>query len=136
MKKGKILVVDDSILIRRLVQANLEVEDYEVIEAADGREALDKIRSEKPDLILLDVVMPELDGFEVLQKLRQDSKTADIPVVMLTVRVEEADQIKGWEAGADDYITKPFNPAALVEIVNRVLSQKAQNDHFPSSRVV
>jgi len=123
VKGATILVVDDVRIIRRLVKVNLELEGYKIIEAEGGEEALDKIQENKPDLILLDVIMPVLDGFQVLKRLRQDIKTRDIPVVMLTTCSEEVDQIRGWEIGISDYVIKPFNPHALVTIVKRVLSE-------------
>ncbi len=125
MKTTTILVVDDVKIIRRLVKVNLELKGYKVIEAENGEEALRKIEEKKPDLVLLDVIMPFLDGFQVLKKLRQDAKTKDVPVIMLTSCTEEADQIKSWEIGISDYITKPFNPNALVTVVNRVLNESS-----------
>lgn len=123
IKQATILVVDDVRIIRRLVKVNLELEGYGVIEAENGEEALKKIQEEKPDLILLDVIMPFVDGFQVLQRLRDNGDTKDIPVIMLTSCSEEVDQIKSWEMGISDYVTKPFNPTALVDVINRVLTE-------------
>ena len=123
MEKARILVVDDVRMIRHLVKVNLELEGYKVVEAENGKEALERIEEAKPDLILLDVIMPFLDGFQVLKRLRQDEQTQSIPVVMLTTCNEEADQIKSWEIGISEYVSKPFNPNALVSLVNRVLSE-------------
>jgi len=123
MKAATILVVDDVRIIRRLVKVNLELEGYNIIEAENGEDALKKIQESRPDLVLLDVIMPVLDGFQVLKRLRQDIKTREIPVIMLTTCSEEVDQIKGWEIGISDYVTKPFNPNALVTVVNRVLNE-------------
>lgn len=123
MAEVTILVVDDVRIIRRLVRVNLELEGYSVIEAENGKDALDKIKEAKPDLILLDVIMPYLDGFQVLQRLRANAETRDVPVVMLTSCSEEIDQIKGWELGISDYVIKPFNPNALVNVVKKALSE-------------
>lgn len=123
MAEVTILVVDDVRIIRRLVRVNLELEGYSVIEAENGKDALDKVKEIKPNLILLDVIMPYLDGFQVLQRLRANAETRDVPVVMLTSCSEEIDQIKGWELGISDYVIKPFNPNALVNVVKKALSE-------------
>ncbi len=110
-QRGKrILVVDDEPRMIGFIRMNLELEEHLVIEAHNGLEALDAIRTQLPDLILLDVMMPELDGFETLRMLREFS---DIPVIMLTAKGEENDKVTGLELGADDYITKPFGPREL-----------------------
>ena len=110
-QKGKrILVVDDEPRMIGFIRMNLELEDHLVIEAHSGLDALDAIRTQLPDLVLLDVMMPELDGFETLRILREFS---DIPVIMLTAKGEENDKVQGLELGADDYITKPFGPREL-----------------------
>lgn len=110
-QKGKrILVVDDEPRMIGFIRMNLELEDHMVIEAHSGLDALDAIRTQLPDLVLLDVMMPELDGFETLRMLREFS---DIPVIMLTAKGEENDKVQGLELGADDYITKPFGPREL-----------------------
>ena len=110
-RKGKrILVVDDEPRMIGFIRMNLELEDHHVIEAHSGLEALDAIRTQLPDIVLLDVMMPELDGFETLRMLREFS---DIPVIMLTAKGEENDKVYGLELGADDYITKPFGPREL-----------------------
>ncbi len=116
----KILAVDDEKAIVRLVQVNLEREGYEVVTAYDGREALEKVASERPDLVVLDVMMPYMDGFEVLQQLRKDPNTRDIPVIMLTAKAQDADVFRGWQSGVDCYLTKPFNPMELKTFVKRV----------------
>lgn len=123
VKEATILVVDDIRIIRRLVKVNLELEGYTVFEAENGKEGLERIDEIRPDLVLLDVVMPFLDGFQVLKRLREDEQTRSIPVIMLTSCAEEANQIKGWEIGISDFVAKPFNPNALVNVVNRVLSE-------------
>lgn len=116
----KILAVDDEKHIVRLVQVNLERAGYEVVTANDGKEALEKVESEKPDLLVLDVMMPYLDGFEVLQSLRRNPETRDIPVIMLTAKAQDADVFKGWQSGVDCYLTKPFNPMELLAFVKRI----------------
>jgi two-component system KDP operon response regulator KdpE len=116
--KKLILVVDDEPRMTKFVRMNLELEGYRVSEASDGLEALNKARDELPDLIILDVNMPELDGFETLKLLRQ---TGNTPVIMLTVKADEDDRIKGLELGADDYVTKPFSPRELASRVKAVL---------------
>jgi DNA-binding response OmpR family regulator len=113
-----ILVVDDEPRMVRFVRMNLELEGCRVIQAANGLEALDKVRQDIPDLVLLDVMMPEMDGFEALKHIREVST---VPVIMLTVKAEEDDLIKGLEAGADDYVTKPFSPRELISRMKAVL---------------
>jgi two-component system alkaline phosphatase synthesis response regulator PhoP/two-component system response regulator VicR len=116
----KILAVDDERHIVRLVQVNLERQGYEVVTAFDGKEALEKVSSEQPDLIVLDVMMPYMDGFEVLQNLKRDPGTRDIPVIMLTAKAQDADVFRGWQSGVDCYLTKPFNPMELIAFVKRI----------------
>jgi two-component system alkaline phosphatase synthesis response regulator PhoP len=113
-----ILVVDDEPEIVKLVRAYLEGAGYRVVTAKDGREALLVARHEKPDLIILDLAMPEMDGLEFTRRLRQEK---NIPIIMLTARVEETDRIIGLELGADDYVTKPFSPREIVARVRAVL---------------
>ena len=113
-----ILVVDDEERIVRFVRLNLEHDGFRVVEAYRGMQALDKVRTEMPDLVILDVMMPDVDGFEVLKTIRQAST---IPVIMLTAKGEEDDRVRGLELGADDYITKPFSPRELVSRVRAVL---------------
>lgn len=112
---GRVLVVDDEEGIRVLCRVNLELGGYEVLEAADGIEALEMARLHRPDLIFLDVMMPRMDGWEVLQHLKEDNATAAIPVVLLTARTSEEDQMKGWGEGILEYLSKPFNPQLLVD---------------------
>ena len=113
-----ILVVDDESRMVRFVRMNLELEGYQVAEAGTGMEALEKVRDELPDLVLLDVMMPEMDGFETLERLREIST---VPVIMLTVKGDEEDRIRGLELGADDYVTKPFSPRELASRIRAVL---------------
>jgi two-component system KDP operon response regulator KdpE len=114
----RILVVDDEPRMIRFIRMNLELEGYTVFEAADGARALQQVRDTLPDLVVLDVMMPELDGFETLRALREFSS---VPVIMLTARGEEDDRVRGLELGADDYVTKPFSPRELVSRVKAVL---------------
>ncbi len=116
----KILAVDDEKHIVRLVQVNLERAGYTVVTANDGKEALQKVAEENPDLVVLDVMMPYMDGFEVLQNLRRSPATRDIPVIMLTAKAQDADVFKGWQSGVDCYLTKPFNPMELLSFVKRI----------------
>jgi two-component system KDP operon response regulator KdpE len=113
-----ILVVDDEARMVRFVRMNLELEGFQVVEANDGVEALEKVRDALPDLVLLDVMMPGMDGFETLARLREIST---VPVIMLTVKGEETDRIRGLELGADDYVTKPFSPRELASRIRAVL---------------
>ena len=122
----KILAVDDEKHILRLVQINLEKAGYEVVTGSNGREALEKVRSEKPELIVMDVMMPEMDGFEALKQLKADPETADIPVIMLTAKAQDADVFHGWQSGADLYLTKPFNPMELLTFVKRIFDAKGE----------
>jgi two-component system, OmpR family, KDP operon response regulator KdpE len=116
--KKRILVVDDEPRMRRFVRMNLELEGYEVSEADDGLDALTRVREELPDLVLLDVMMPALDGFETLARIREFSS---VPVIMLTVKGDEADLIHGLDLGADDYMTNPFSPRELSSRIRAVL---------------
>lgn len=116
----KILACDDEKHIVRLVQVNLERAGYEVVTASDGKEALEKVEAETPDLVVLDVMMPYMDGFEVLQNMRRNPITRDIPVIMLTAKAQDADVFKGWQSGVDCYLTKPFNPMELLSFVKRI----------------
>ena len=118
MAKGKILVVDDERKILSLVRAYLEREGYRVTEATDGRQALESFQRETPDLIVLDLMLPEVEGLEVCREVRRTSK---VPIIMLTARDEDADKLIGLELGADDYITKPFSPRELVARIRAVL---------------
>jgi len=117
----KILVADDEPNIIKLLRMYLREEGYEVSSARDGREALERFRADKPDLVLLDLMMPEMGGFEVCTEIRKES---DIPVIMLTARTDDVDKIVGLEMGADDYITKPFNPRELVARVKANLRRR------------
>jgi len=114
----RILVVDDEERIVHFIRLNLEQDGFQTVEAFTGKQAMDKLRQALPDLILLDVMLPDLDGFEVLRLIRENH---DVPVIMLTAKTEEDDRVRGLELGADDYVTKPFSPRELVSRVRAVL---------------
>jgi two-component system phosphate regulon response regulator PhoB len=127
--KQKILVVDDEPDAIELIEFNLKANGYEVATAADGEEALQKSRAILPNLIILDLMLPEVDGMEVCKILRRDQRTSGIPIIMLTAKAAEIDRVLGLELGADDYVTKPFSPRELVLRVKRLLrSQSVTED--------
>lgn len=117
----RILVVDDDKQIVRLVQSYLERAGFQVLTAYDGETALHTIRRERPDLVVLDLMLPDRDGWEITRLVRQDERLAGLPIIMLTARVEDTDKIVGLEVGADDYVAKPFNPQEVVARVRAVL---------------
>ena len=119
----RILVIDDEAPIRLLCRVNLEAEGMDVLEAADGPSGLEKARAERPDVILLDVMMPGLDGWRVAEELLDDSSTSGIPIVFLTARAELRDRARGIDLGGVDYITKPFNPVELAPMVRGLLGR-------------
>ena len=120
---AKLLIVDDDIRLRKLVRTYGEVEHYECDEAADGLAALEKLQDDHFDLVILDVMMPGLDGFETLERIR---KTSEIPVIMLTARNEEYDKLTGFGLGVDDYVSKPFSPKELMARVGAVLKRNGR----------
>lgn len=126
MTGKKILAVDDEEDILELLRINLGKEGYQVICAATGEEAVKKVRAIVPDLIILDLMLPGINGLDVARKLKNDPKTADIPIIMLTAKGEEADIVIGLELGADDYITKPFSPRILLARVKTVLRRRTE----------
>jgi two-component system KDP operon response regulator KdpE len=121
--KPTILIVDDEPRMVRFVKMNLDLEGYVTLDANNGMQALEKVRNHQPDLVLLDVEMPGMDGFETLRRIREVS---DAPVIMLTVRADEDDRIKGLDLGADDYVTKPFSPRELSSRIRAVLRRFEQ----------
>jgi two-component system alkaline phosphatase synthesis response regulator PhoP len=127
---NRILVVDDDKKIVRLVRSYLEQSGYQVFTAYDGETALHTIRREKPDLVVLDLMLPDRDGWEITRIVRADPTVARLPIIMLTARVEDVDKIVGLEVGADDYITKPFNPREVVARVKAVL-RRAEGGPVP-----
>lgn len=132
----KILVVEDEQPIRKLIDLNLRLENHEVITAADGLEALQQVEEDRPDLVILDIMLPGLDGWEVLKHMRQSPHLQDIPVVVLTALVQDADIIQGWQLGADEYITKPFSPVALVKTVQMVMNRTPEERRARREREV
>ncbi|HVL32751.1 MAG TPA: response regulator [Actinomycetota bacterium] len=116
------MVVDDDRVIQQLVEVNLELEGYEVVKAGDGEEALTAIESFNPDLIVLDVMMPRMDGREVCRRIKGNPETQHIPVIFLSARAQDMDVQSGLELGASAYLTKPFDPVDLIETVERVLA--------------
>jgi len=119
----KVLVIDDEAPIRLLCRVNLEAEGMEVLEAADGPSGLETARAQTPDVILLDVMMPGLDGWRVAEELLDDGRTESIPIVFLTARAELRDRARGIDLGGVDYVTKPFNPVELAPLVRRLLDR-------------
>lgn len=126
--KKRVLIVDDEADIRELVRYNLEREGFAVLEAEDGERAIDMVRKERPDLVVLDVMLPGADGLEICRMLRTQSPAARIPIVMLTAKAGEVDRILGLEIGADDYVSKPFSPRELVARIRAVLRRSEVPD--------
>jgi DNA-binding response OmpR family regulator len=125
MSNGKILVVDDENYILHILDFSLGAEGYEVITAEDGEEAVRKAKEHHPDLVVLDVMMPKMDGFEACRAIKRDTELAGTPVILLSAKARDIDQKQGYEAGADDYITKPFSPGRLVDRVHGLLKASA-----------
>jgi DNA-binding response OmpR family regulator len=119
----RVLIIDDEAPIRLLCRVNLEAEQMEVIDAGDGPTGLEKARSEEPDVILLDVMMPGLDGWQVAERLIEDDHTTAIPIIFLTARAEFRDRARGLDIGGIDYVTKPFNPLELAPLVRSLLER-------------
>jgi two-component system alkaline phosphatase synthesis response regulator PhoP len=124
----RILAADDERHILRLIQINLERAGYQVALAHDGREALASVSQTRPDMVVLDVMMPYMDGFEVLKVLKREPETRDIPVIMLTAKASDNDVFMGWTSGVDCYLTKPFNPQELVNFVRRIFDSQNGGD--------
>lgn len=121
---ARVLAVDDDHVIRGLLEVNLEMEGHEVVSAVDGSDALAKIEQQPPDLILLDVMMPNLNGWQVAERLKSNAATRHIPIVFLSARAMDADVRRGAELGVESYVTKPFDPIDLMDLVNRLLSER------------
>jgi DNA-binding response OmpR family regulator len=126
----KALVIDDEAPIRLLCRVNLEAEGMEVIEAGDGESGLELARSERPDVVLLDVMMPVLDGWHVAERLIEDERTKNIPIIFLTARAELRDRERGLEAGGIAYVTKPFNPLELAVLVEDLVGRVARGEAY------
>ena len=128
---GKILIVEDEANIRQLLRYNLEKEGFQVMEAADGMQGLRTAQKEKPDLVLLDLMLPGMDGLEVCRTLKGTPATSALPIIMLTAKAEEVDKIIGLELGADDYMTKPFSPRELTARIKAVLRRSQKETALP-----
>ncbi|HYY33845.1 MAG TPA: response regulator [Gaiellaceae bacterium] len=133
----KTLVIDDEAPIRLLCRVNLETEGIEVLEAADGASGLDVARQEKPDAILLDVMMPGLDGWSVAERLLAEDETSAIPIIFLTARADLRDRARGMDAGGLDYVTKPFNPVELASLVREVVGavERGEREQLRTERI-
>jgi DNA-binding response OmpR family regulator len=125
---GKVLVVEDERDVAELIRFNLAREGYEVIVAPTGADAVKQARESRPDIVLLDIMVPQLNGWEVCRRLKAESETRTIPIIMVTGRVEEGDKVLGFELGADDYVTKPFSPRELVARVRAVVRRGRHDD--------
>ncbi len=125
----KVLACDDERHIVRLIQVNLERAGYEVVTAFDGREALKKIDEEHPDMVILDVMMPYMDGFETLKNIRANPATRNLPVIMLTAKAQDQDVFQGYSHGVDIYLTKPFNPLELLTFVKRIFTEMESDEN-------
>jgi two-component system alkaline phosphatase synthesis response regulator PhoP len=132
-----VLVIDDEAPIRLLCRVNLEAEGMDVLEAASGPSGLEQAKGERPDVILLDVMMPGLDGWQVAERLLEDDDTAGIPIVFLTARAEFRDRARGLDIGGVDYVTKPFNPLELAPLVRSLLDrlEKGERDELRSEKL-
>jgi len=130
-------VIDDEAPIRLLCRVNLEAEQMEVLEAADGPSGLEEARTHRPDVILLDVMMPGLDGWRVAEHLLEDERTNEIPIIFLTARAEFRDRARGLDIGGVDYVTKPFNPLELAPLVRQLLERidKGQRDELRGEKL-
>ena len=133
----RVLVIDDEPPIRLLCRVNLEAEGMEVLEASDGPTGLEKARNEEPDVVLLDVMMPGLDGWQVAEQLLQDDRTKEIPIIFLTARAEFRDRARGLDIGGIDYVTKPFNPLELAPLVRELLAriERGERDNLRGEKL-
>ncbi len=126
MSRKKILMVDDAATILMMEKMFLSKESYDLITAKDGQEAVEKAASERPDLILMDIVMPKMDGFEAVQKIRENEATKSIPIIMVTTRGEEKNMEKGYKNGCNDYVTKPINGPELLTKIRNLLEEAVE----------
>lgn len=119
-RKKRILVCDDDPVILRLLQVNLELEGFDVLSATNGVEAVEVATTEDPDLVILDIMMPKMDGYEACEKIKANEKTKDTPIIFLSAKAQLADIEKGTSSGVSEYLTKPFDPSELVAVINRL----------------
>lgn len=129
--KETILIVEDEKDIVKMLEYNLRKEGFKIISAYDGEDALDSVTRKHPDLIILDLMLPGMDGLEVCKTFKSESKTASVPIIMLTAKSQESDKIVGLELGADDYMTKPFSPGELIARIRAVLRRVKEKDKLP-----
>jgi DNA-binding response OmpR family regulator len=123
MSPSRVLVVEDDPVILRLLEVNFELEGFEVLLAHDGAQGIEMARAERPDLVISDIMMPNVSGIELVEQLKGDADTASIPIILLSAKAQSADVKAGLEAGADDYVTKPFEPLELVDRVQALLAR-------------
>lgn len=134
--KEKVLIVDDEKDIAKVLDYNLKKEGFRTAVAYDGEDALDAARKEHPDIIILDLMLPGMDGLEVCKSLKKEDQTASIPIIMLTAKTKEADKVVGLELGADDYVTKPFSPRELIARIKAVLRRATEKEKVPQILVI
>ena len=123
MGRGKVLVIDDEEYIQHILNFSFGAEGYDVLTASDGEEGISKAKNERPDIIVMDIMMPKMDGYEACKRIKADPETKDIPVILLTAKGREADRKLGADAGADDYVVKPFSPGRLIERVEGMIKK-------------
>jgi len=124
--RPRVLLVEDEPIILRLLQVNLRLEGYDVVACSSGEDAMRRVGEAPPDVVVLDVVLPGIDGFEVCQRLRGSPATADVPVIMVTAQAQDEDRKRGYALGVREYVTKPFEPAELVALVREALAGRAR----------
>jgi len=135
-RRGRVLVVEDEPDVAELIRYNLVKEGWEVITAGSGADALKRVRDARPDVVLLDIMVPQLNGWEVCRRLKEDPDTRAIPVIMVTGRVEEGNKVLGFELGADDYVTKPFSPRELIARIRAVARRRAGSEEDPKRSLI
>ena len=131
MSKEKVLIIEDEKDIVKMLDYNLRKEGFRIFSANNGEDGLDMARRENPDLILLDLMLPEMDGLDVCKAVKNDAKTTHIPIIILTAKAQESDKVVGLELGADDYVTKPFSPRELIARIKAVLRRLKEKDKLP-----
>jgi len=131
MQKKKILIVEDEKELVKLIAFNMTIAGYEAVSAKDGIEALEACKLNKPDLVILDIMLPRIDGWEVCRRLRLDPKTSNTPIIILSALQDTNDKLRGFDLGSDDYVTKPFSPRELVVRVKRVLGRSESSSPYP-----